>query len=72
MTGYNLKKSTDFVLSWKSKEVSNSKLKPSYTSFLYSMKFFGYKMGIKFDEALLVVEQNNNLNKIANVYIVYD
>ena len=36
------------------------------------MKLSGYKMGIKFDEVLLVVEQNNNLNKIANVYIVYD
>ena len=29
-------------------------------------------MGIKFDKALLVVKQNNNLNKIAIVYIVYD
>ena len=29
-------------------------------------------MGIKFDKDLLAVEQNNYLNKIVNVYIVYD
>ena len=29
-------------------------------------------MGIKFDEDLLAVEQNNHLSKIVNVYIVYD
>ena len=29
-------------------------------------------MGIKFDKYPLAVEQNNYLNKIVNVYIVYD
>ena len=29
-------------------------------------------MGIKFDKDPLAVEQNNDLNEIANVYIVYD
>ena len=52
--------------------VPNSKLKPSYTAFLRSIKLFGYKMGIKFDKDPSVVEQNNYLTKIANVYIVYD
>ena len=29
-------------------------------------------MGIKFDKDPLFVEQNNYLNKIVNIYIVYD
>ena len=29
-------------------------------------------MGIKFDKDCFAVEQNNYLNKIVNVYIVYD
>ena len=29
---------TDYVLSWKSKEVLNSQLKPLFTAFLNSMK----------------------------------
>ena len=48
----------DYVLSWKSKGVFNSKLKPSCTGFLHSIKLSGYKMGIKFDKDPLVVEQN--------------
>ena len=43
-------KGTDYVLSWKSNGVYNSKLKPLYTAFLHSIKFTGYKMGIKFDK----------------------
>ena len=41
---------TGFVLSWKSKRVYNSKLKPLYTVFLHSIKLSGYKIGIKFDK----------------------
>ena len=65
-------KGTDYVLSWKSNGVYNSKLKPLYTAFLHSIKLSGYKMGIKFDKDPLAVEQNNYLTKIVNVYIVYD
>ena len=64
-------KGTDYVLSWKSKGVFNSKLTPSYTAFLYSIKLSVYKMGIAFGKNPLVVEQNNYLNKI-NVYIAYN
>ena len=63
---------TDYVLSWKSKGVYNSKLKPLYTAFLHSIKLFDYKMRIKFDKNPLAVEQNNYSTKIVNVYIVYD
>ena len=63
---------TDYVLSWKSKRVYNSKLKPLYTGFLHSIKLCEYKIGIKFDQDPLAVEQINYLTKIVNVYIVYD
>ena len=53
-------------------EYINSKLKPLYTAFLHCIKLSAYKLGIKFDKDPLVVEQNNYLTKIANVYIVYE
>ena len=65
-------KGVDYVPSWESKGVHNSKLKPLYTTFLHSIKLSGYKTGIKFDKNPLAVEQNNYLTKIVNVYIVYD
>ena len=39
-------KCTDYVLSWKSKGVFNSKLKPLYTTFLNSIKLSEYRIGI--------------------------
>ena len=42
----NRDKGTDYVLSWKSKGVFNSKLKPYYTAFLRSIKFSEYRIGI--------------------------
>ena len=65
-------KGIDYVLSWKSKRVFNSKLKPLYTAFLNSLKLSGYKMGIYFDKDPLAVEQINYASKIVNVYILYD
>ena len=65
-------KGTNYVLCWKSKGVYNSKLKPVHTAFLHSIKLSEYRIGIKFDEDPLAVEQNNYLTKIVNVYIVYD
>ena len=50
-------KGTDYVLSWKSKGVSNSKLKPLYTAFLNIIKLSGYRIGIKFDKDPLAVEK---------------
>ena len=57
-------KVTDYVLSWKSKGVYNSKLKPLYSAFLYGIKLSGYRMGIKFDKDPLAAEQNIYLTKI--------
>ena len=36
--------SIDYVLSWKSKGVYSSKLKPLYTAFLHSIKLSGYNV----------------------------
>ena len=40
--------------------------------FLHNMNFSGYRMGIKFDENPLAVEQKNYPTKVANAFIVYD
>ena len=40
-------KGTDYILSWKTKGVYTSKLKPFYTALLDSIKLSGYKVGIK-------------------------
>ena len=56
-------KVTGYILSWKSKRVHTSKLKPLYHTFLHSIKLSGYKVGIKFDTDLLPVEQNNHATK---------
>ena len=68
----NKDNSIDYVLSWKSHRVYNSKLKPLYTASLHNVKRSGYRIGIKFDKDTLAVEQNNYLNKIVNVYIIYE
>ena len=65
-------KDTDYILSWKSNGVYNSKLQSLYTAFLYSITLSGYKMGIKFHKDSVAVEQNNYLTKIVNVCIIYD
>ena len=65
-------KSTNYVLSLKSRGIFNSKLKSLYTAFLRSKKTFEYRTGIKFDKDPWAKEQNNYLTKIVNVYIVYD
>ena len=56
----------------KLKRLYTSKLRPSYTAFLHSMKLSGYKMVIKTDKFSLAVAQNNYAIKLVNVYVVYD
>ena len=43
-------KGTDYVLSWKSKGIYNSKLKAFYIAFLHRIKHSGYRMRMKFDK----------------------
>ena len=52
-------KGTEQVLSWKSKGVFNSKLKPLYTAFFNSIA--EYRIGIKFDKELLAREKKKQL-----------
>ena len=59
-----IKKNTDYVLSWKSKGVFISKLKPLYTTLLKSIKLSEYRIGIKLEKDLLAVEQNNHFTKL--------
>ena len=65
-------KDTDYDFSWKWKGVFNSKLKPLYTAFLHSIRLSEYRIWIRFDNDHLVLEENNYLSKIVNVYIVYE
>ena len=64
-------KGTDYVLSWKSNGVYNSKLTPLYGDFLYSKNLSEYRIEIKFDKNHLPVEQNSYLTKIVNVFVYY-
>ena len=48
-------KGTDYVLSWKSRGVYNSKLKSLYTAFFHSIKLSEYRMEMKFDMLLSFV-----------------
>ena len=50
-------KGTDYVISWKSKGVYNSKLAQLYTVFLHNIKLFKYKIRIQFNKNVLVVEK---------------
>ena len=43
-------KNFDYVFSWKSNGVYNSKVKSLYSAFIHSIKRSGYEMGIKFDK----------------------
>ena len=65
-------KGTDYIHSWRSKGVYNSKLKPLYTAFLHSIRLSRYIMRAKLDKNLLAVEQNNHTTKIVNSYFVYE
>ena len=72
LTAKATNKGTDYVLSWKSKGLYTSKLKPLYTASLHSIKLCRYRIGIKFNKDTFAVEQKNYLTKILNVYTVYE
>ena len=43
-----------------------------YVAFLHNIKPSEYRVGIQFNNSILVVEQKNYWTKIVNAYIVYD
>ena len=63
--------SAEYVISWKSKAVYNSKPITLNSSFLLNIKYFFIK-GLQFNNTSLVIEQKNYTRKILNVYFVYD
>ena len=65
-------KDTEYIIGWKSKGVCNSKFISLHGAFLPKVKFFGNKIGIQFNNASLVIEQNHYKSRTGNVYIVYD
>ena len=67
-----LNTSTEYIISWRSKGIYNTKLIPIKNNSLPNIKYFNKKISLQFDYIPLVVEQNNCTSKIVNVYIVYD
>ena len=63
-------KSAEYVIAWKPKKFLKSILEPLYNPFASTIKHFGYKIGIQFNNSGLVIERNNYLAKTINVYIV--
>ena len=64
-------KSTECIISWKSKGTCNFKLKALHGAFLPKVKHFRNKIGIQFNSTPLFIKPNSYTTKFANVYIVY-
>ena len=63
-------KGTDYVIDWKSKGLFESKLLPLHVAFLPNIKYFGYKIGMQFNNTRLVVEENCYTTKTVNAFFV--
>ena len=60
------------VISWKSKRINTTNLKPLHGAFLPQLRYDARKICVHVTKSPLVVEQNNHSTKIINAYIVYD
>ena len=67
-----LNNSNEYIISWRSKGVCNTKLIPIKNDSLPNIKYFNKKIALQFNYTPLVAEQNDHASKIVNVYIVYD
>ena len=56
-------KGTDYLLNWKSKRIYSFKLTPLYSTFLNRTNLSVYRTGIKFNNSVFIVEQNNYTSK---------
>ena len=56
-------KGTEYIISWKSKGVYNSKLIASDGAFLANLKYFRNKIGIQLNSTHLVMEQKKLHNE---------
>ena len=61
----------EYIITWKSKGLFKSNLKPLLNLLQPTIKQFGYKVAIPLVNNSLTVENNNYLTKIVNVYIAY-
>ena len=57
---------------WKLKQVYFSEIISLYSAFLPNIKRSQYKTGMRFNQSILVVKQNNYTIKIASADIFYD
>ena len=67
-----LNSSTEYITSWRSKGVYNTKHILIKNDSLPNIKDPNKKILLQFDYTPLVVEQNNYTSNIVNVYMVYD
>ena len=65
-------KGTEYIISWISKGLYNSKLIALNGAFLPNVNYFRDNIGIQFNNTPLVIEQNNYTTRIVNVYIVFN
>ena len=65
-------KGSESGITWKSKFLFESKLFPLHGAFLLNVKWFGYKIGIQFNNNPLVAEQKSHEIKTVNAYVVFD
>ena len=65
-------KATDHVIGWNSRALFRSKRFWLDGAFSHNIKYFGYKIGIQFNNTSSFLEQKNYVTKIVNAYIIYD
>ena len=63
MLELKIDKDTEYVISWKSKGMYNSKLIALHGTFLPNVKYFRNKIGIQFNSTPLVIEQKNYIKR---------
>ena len=62
----------EYVISWRSKGLYITKLPPVNNDLLPKKVYFNRKIALQFDSTPLIVDQNDLIAKIVNVYIVHD
>ena len=61
---------TEHVIAWKSKRLFRTELYLLHNDFLPEVRRFGYKIGTQFSKIPLVIDKNNYVIKIVDVYCV--
>ena len=61
---------TEYVIAWKSKRLFRTELYLLHNDFLPEVRRFGYKIGTQFSKIPLVIDKNNYVIKIVDVYCV--